>query len=315
MRGNEVAVTDKLHFIFMFNVPNLGQVKTLADRPRFGPAGTPSTFKELKQPITELPGFLRQEGLDALEYQAVRWGRVPQIRQEHAEKLGLNAEQNDVWLSMHGSYFISLQSEKAIVDASRKRLLACAIAADWMKAKVLVFHPGFYMGHSHREILKRSINIVGDIVAEMKSLGITVKLGLETMGKRSQFGSLEEVLAVCEQVDQTGPVIDWSHIHARSQGGLVTKADFAKVIDQIEERLGTNVAENLHCHFSHMEFSAKGEVRHRTLGEKRYGPDFQLLAQLIVELGLKPVIICESPLIDIDAQKMRDILLDEVRKR
>lgn len=290
-------------------------MKALANHPRFGPAGTPWAFKELKQPITELPSFLRQEGLDALEYQAVRWGRVPQIKQENAEKLGLNARQNDVWLSMHGSYFISLQSEKAVVEASKKRLLACAMASEWMKAKVLVFHPGFYMGHSHQEILKRSINVVSNIVAKMKSLGITVKLGLETMGKRSQFGSLEEVLAVCEQVDQTVPVIDWSHIHARSQGGLVTKADFAKVINQIEERLGTEMIENLHCHFSHMEFSAKGEVRHHTLGEKRYGPDFQILAQLIVELGLKPVIICESPLIDIDAQKMRDTLLHEVKKR
>jgi len=287
----------------------------LADHPRFGPAGTPWAFKELKQPITELPSFLKQEGLDALEYQAVRWGRMPQIKQESAEKLGLNARQNDVWLSMHGSYFISLQSEKAVADASRKRLLACAMASEWMKAKVLVFHPGFYMGHSHQEILKRSIDVLGNVVAEMKTLGITVKLGLETMGKRSQFGSLEEVLAVCEQVDQTVPVIDWSHIHARSQGGLVTKADFAKTIDQIEERLGTDVAENLHCHFSHMEFSVKGEVRHRTLGEKRYGPDFQLLAQLIVELGLRPVVICESPLIDVDAQKMRDVLLNEVKNR
>jgi deoxyribonuclease-4 len=315
MRGNEVVAADKLHFIFMPEVRNLSLVEMLADRPRFGPAGTPSAFKELKQPIMELPGFLRQEGLDALEYEAVRWGQAPQIRREHAEKLGLNAKQNDVWLSMHGSYFISLQSEKAVVDASRKRLLACAIAADWMEAKVLVFHPGFYMGHGHREILKRSIDVVGDIVAEMKSLGIAVKLGLETMGKRSQFGSLEEVLAVCERVDQTVPVIDWSHIHARSHGGLVTKADFVKVIDQIEERLGTNAAENVHCHFSRMEFSVKGEVRHRRLGEKRYGPDFQLLAQLIVELGLKPVIICESPLIDVDAQKMRDIFLDELKKR
>jgi deoxyribonuclease-4 len=290
-------------------------VKALADHPRFGPAGTPWAFKELRQSITELPSFLRQEGLDALEYQAVRWGPLPQIRKENAEKLGFEAKQNDVWLSVHGSYFISLQSEKTIVEASKKRLLACAKASEWMKAKVLVFHPGFYMGHGHKEILKRSIDVVDNVVEEMKSLGITVKLGLETMGKRSQFGSLEEVLAVCERIDQAVPVIDWSHIHARSQGGLVTKADFVRVIDQIEERLGTDVAENLHCHFSHMEFSAKGEVRHRTLGEKRYGPDFQLLAQLIVELGLKPVVICESPLIDVDAQKMRDTYMDEVKKR
>jgi deoxyribonuclease-4 len=252
------------------------------------------------------------EGLDALEYQAVRWGQTPQIKRENAEKLALTARQNDVWLSMHGSYFISLQSKEVVAEASKKRLLACAMAAQWMNAHVLVFHPGFYLGHGRQEVLKRSIEAISRIVADMKALGITVKLGLETMGKRSQFGSLDEVLHVCEQVEQTVPVIDWSHIHARTQGGLVTWTDFARTIDQIEKRLGREVAENLHCHFSHIEFSTRGEIRHHTLDETRYGPDFQVLAQVIVELGLKPVTICESPLIDVDAQKMRDILRKKI---
>jgi deoxyribonuclease-4 len=287
----------------------------MADRVRFGPAGTPRAFKELKQPITELPRFIHEEGLDALEYEAVRWGQKPQIRRENAEKLGANAKEHDVWLSMHGSYFISLQSKKDVAEASKRRLLACATAAQWMNAHVVVFHPGFYMGRGARETLQVSIKIVRSIVEDMQALGLTVKLGLETMGKRSQFGSLDEVLTVCEQVMQTVPVVDWAHVHARTQGGLVTKADFVRVIDQIEKRLGRDVAENLHCHFSRMEFSVRGERRHHTLAETRYGPDFRILAQVIVELGLKPVMICESPLIDVDAQKMRDILQKTMREK
>jgi deoxyribonuclease-4 len=279
----------------------------MADRVRFGPAGTPWAFKELRQPIFELPRFVREEGLDALEYQAVRWGQEPQIKRENAEKLGANAKAHDVWLSMHGSYFISLQSKKDVAEASKRRLLACATAAQWMDAHLVVFHPGFYMGHGAREVLHMSIKIVRNIVEDFQSIGIRVKLGLETMGKRSQFGSLDEVLTVCEQVEQTTPVIDWSHIHARTQGGLVTQPDFIRVIDQIEKRLGREVAKNLHCHFSRIEFSARGEVRHHTLAETRYGPDFRVMAQVVEELGLKPVFICESPLIDVDAQKMRDI--------
>jgi deoxyribonuclease-4 len=287
----------------------------MADRVRFGPAGTPWAFKELKQPFTELPRFIHEEGLNALEYEAVRWGQKPQIRRENAEKLGANARAHDVWLSMHGSYFISLQSKKDVAEASKMRLLACATAAQWMNAHVVVFHPGFYMGHGAKETLQASIKIVRSIVEDMQALGLTVKLGLETMGKRSQFGSLDEVLTVCEQVTQTAPVIDWAHVHARTQGGLVTKADFVRVIDQKEKRLGRDVAENLHCHFSRMEFSLRGEVRHHTLAETQYGPDFRILAQVIVELGLKPVFICESPLIDIDAQKMRDLFGMEVNRK
>jgi len=287
----------------------------MADRVRFGPAGTPLAFRELKQPISDLPRFIRREGLDALEYEAVRWGQTPQIKQENAEKFGEEARANDVWLSMHGSYYISLQSKKDVAEASKRRLLACATAAQWMDAHLVVFHPGFYMGRGAKETLQISIKIVRSIIEDIRALGLTVKLGLETMGRRAQFGTLDEVLAVCEQVEQTVPVVDWSHIHARTQGGLVTKTDFAKVFEQIEKRLGKDTAENLHCHFSRMEFSIHGEKRHHALDETRYGPDFKILAQVVVESGLKPVFICESPLIDIDAQKMRDILNAEVHKR
>jgi len=287
----------------------------MADRVRFGPAGTPLAFRELKQPISDLPRFIRREGLDALEYEAVRWGQTPQIKQENAEKFGEEARANDVWLSMHGSYYISLQSKKDVAEASKRRLLACATAAQWMDAHLVVFHPGFYMGRGAKETLQISIKIVRSIIEDIRALGLTVKLGLETMGRRAQFGTLDEVLAVCEQVEQTVPVVDWSHIHARTQGGLVTKTDFAKVFEQIEKRLGKDTAENLHCHFSRMEFSIHGEKRHHALDETRYGPDFKILAQVVVESGLKPVFICESPLIDIDAQKMRDILNAEIHKK
>jgi deoxyribonuclease-4 len=70
----------------------------------------------------------------------------------------------------------------------------------------------------------------------------------------------------------------------------------------------------LHCHFTKIEFTDKGERRHRTLQEARYGPDFRLLAKVIIEFELKPVIISESPILDLDAMKMRDILQEELDK-
>lgn len=71
----------------------------------------------------------------------------------------------------------------------------------------------------------------------------------------------------------------------------------------------------MHCHFTHIEFTDKGEKRHRTLSETEYGPDFQCLATVIAELGLRPVIVSESPILDVDARKMRNILLWELEKR
>jgi len=280
----------------------------MADRPRFGPAGMPQGFKVLKSSVSEIPKYLHGEGLDAFEYQAVRWGQKPQMRREEAEKLRRNAVQHDVWLTLHGSYFINLCSEGEVLEASKRRLLACITAADWMGAHAVVFHPGYYGKKSPKEALETCVKAMKEIIESMRSSNITtVHLAPETSGKQSQLGNLQEILTLCEKVELTEPNIDWSHLHAREKGKLKTIDDFRKVIDEIEKRLGTDVMKNLQCHFSHIEFSDKGERRHHVMDEVEYGPDFYLLASLIVELGLKPVIICETPNLDIDAQKMRDI--------
>ncbi|MBX5327297.1 MAG: TIM barrel protein [Candidatus Bathyarchaeia archaeon] len=286
----------------------------MGNHPRFGPAGTPYAFKLLKKPIAELPHFLCAEGLDALEYQASRWGQTTQMKRENAEKLGQNARANDVWLGMHGSYFINLIGNKTVAEASKRRLLACATAAHWMKAHCVVFHPGFYMRRSPREALDALIKVMNQVVEIMQSRGVKVKLAPETTGRISQLGSLDEVLTICERVEQTELVIDWAHIYARTHGSLRTSSDFAKIIDMIETRLGTDAAKNLHCHFTRMEFSKKGEVRHHVLDEITYGPEFRDFARVIVEFGLTPVVICESPLLDVDAKKMQNILYREMEK-
>jgi deoxyribonuclease-4 len=281
----------------------------MADRPRFGPAGVPLTFRLMNAGLSDIPRLLREEGLDAFEYEAIYWGTKPQIKKEDAERLGLMANENDVWLSMHGSYFINLLGEKSIVEASKKRLIACAIAAEWMKAHVVVFHPGFYGKKSRAEAFKNCVEVMKEVVADAKGLGIrNVKFGAESMGKPSQFGSLEDILGVCEAVEQNQLVIDWSHLHARDRGRFRTVEDFRKVVDEVEKRLGKETVKNMHCHFTKIEFSDKGERRHHTLDAVGYGPDFEMLAMVIAEFGLKPVIISESPLLDIDALKMRDMV-------
>jgi len=281
----------------------------MADRLRFGPAGMPEGFKVLKSPMSEIPKYLHDEGLDAFEYQAVRWGPKPQMKREEAEKLERNAVQHDVWLTLHGSYFVNLCSEGEVLEASKRRLLACVTAADWMGAHVVVFHPGYYGKKSQKETLEICVKAMKEIVESMRSNNITkVHLAPETAGKRSQLGNLQEVLTLCEKVELTEPNIDWAHLHAREKGKLKSMDDFVKVIGEIEKRLGTDAAKNLHCHYSHIEFTDKGERRHHLMDEVEYGPDFNMLASLIAELDLKPVMICESPNLDVDAKKMRDIL-------
>ncbi len=274
-------------------------------RVRFGPAGRPLNYKG---PTEGIPRYLRvEEGLDAFEYQAVRGVR---IREEAARKLGDEARRYDVALTLHAPYAINLCSSKqATVEASIKRLVESSVAASWMGARLVVFHPGYYGNLSPNEALSRCISALKRVAEELDTLNIKeVLLGPETMGKLSQVGSLEEVVAMCQAVTICRPVIDWAHLYARSQGGLKTKEEFRKVLEYIELNLGSEYIENLHCHYTKVEFGKRGERKHRTLEEEGYGPDFELLAEVIVEGGFSLTIISESPLLDKDAIKMKAIL-------
>jgi deoxyribonuclease-4 len=281
----------------------------MADRPRFGPAGVPPFFRIIGAQLSDVPSLLREEGLDAFEYQAVRWGQKPQIKQQDAENLGSEARKNDVLLSLHGSYYVNLCGKKEVVEASKRRVIACATAAQWMGAYVVVFHSGFYGIAEKKEAVRNCIETLRDIVKTMNSLGIRkVKLGPETMGKLFQLGTLDEILTICEEVEQTQLVIDWSHLHARDKGRFKKVDDFRAVVEEVEKRLGTEAAKDMHCHFTKIEFTDKGERRHHILDDAKYGPDFLMLAEVIAEFNLRPVIICETPILDVDAVKMRDIL-------
>jgi deoxyribonuclease-4 len=287
----------------------------MADRTRFGPAGVPPLFRVLGARLPDVPRLLREENLDAFEYQAVRWGQKPQMKQEDAERLGVEARKNDVLLSLHGSYYVNLCGKKEVTEASKRRLVACATAANWMGAYVVVFHMGFYGRLEKSYAFRTCVEALKDVVAVMNSLGIrNVKLGPETMGKVFQVGSLDEILTICEEVEQTQLVIDWSHLHARHQGRFRKAADFRAVVEEVERRLGTEAARTMHCHFSKIEYTDKGERRHHVLDEARYGPDFEMLAEVIAEFKMRTVMICETPLLDVDAVKMRNILAEVTKK-
>ena len=278
----------------------------MAEHPRFGPAGVPPQFRLLKAKLPDVPGLLREEGLDAFEYQAVRWGPKPQMKQEDAEKLGVEARKNNVLLSMHGSYFVNLSGKKDVVEASKQRMIACATAAQWMGAYVMVFHTGFYGRVEKSFAFKNCLQALKEVSESLLSLGIKVKLGPETMGRKFQVGSLEEIMTICQEVEGTQLVIDWGHLHARHLGALKKIDDFRLIAEKVEKTLGTEALKTMHCHFSKIEFNSQGERKHHPLDEKRYGPDFGMLAQVIVDFNLHPTMICESPMLDLDAIRMRE---------
>jgi deoxyribonuclease-4 len=76
----------------------------------------------------------------------------------------------------------------------------------------------------------------------------------------------------------------------------------------VENDLGSERMRGMHVHFSHQEYTEKGERKHLTFEDTIYGPFFEPLSKEIVKRGMYPVIVCESrDLMAEDAAKMKEI--------
>ena len=124
--------------------------------------------------------------------------------------------------------------------------------------------------------------------------GYKAKLGIETMGKVNQLGTLDEVLTLCRISRNFVPVVDFGHLNARDRGVMFNADDYKRIFDRISSVLGGEYADGLHCHFSKIMYTAMGEKKHLTFEDDVYGPPFEPLAEAMVSLGVSPTIICES---------------------
>lgn len=258
----------------------------------FGPGGNGDLFyAEGGKGIVDAPRWLSGYGLDAYEFEA---GNGVSAGEATLRKIGDEAEKYGIAMSLHTPYFISLSG----VDPE-KRLKSIGYiekslwAAELLRADTIVIHSGSAAKISREEAMKLSCDTLEKII---EAVGDTpIKLGIETMGKVNQLGTLDEVIEQCRVDKHYVPVVDFGHMNAREVGGyFVTVDDYRRVFNKIAEGCSPEVAKNLHCHFSKIEYTGAGEKKHLTFEDNTYGPEFEPLIEAIVKDGLTPRIICES---------------------
>ena len=259
---------------------------------KFGPAGNCDTFYASGRKATvEAPAWLKEIGLDAYEFQA---GNGLRVSDATLTAIGNQAQEHGIAMSLHTPYFISLSG----IDPEKRLKSITYIkdslhAASLLGADIIVIHTGSAAKISREEALGLAADTLYKTLEEIGDQPI--KLGLETMGKINQLGTLEEVIALCKIDPIFCPVVDWGHLNARNVGGLFPDTDaYRRVFHSIGEELGDSYAKDLHCHFSKIEYTPAGEKRHLTFEDSFYGPDFAPLAEVIAKDELSPRIICES---------------------
>ena len=68
-------------------------------------------------------------------------------------------------------------------------------------------------------------------------------------------------------------------------------------------------------HFSKIMFKEYGEKEHVVLSDQNYGPNFKIVCQGILEVGVDAVIISESPILEQDALLMKKICSEIMSRR
>jgi len=237
--------------------------------------------------------YLCSIGLDAMEVQFVR---NVYMTPGSARECRATAEECRLALSVHAPYYINLTSKsRATREKSKEWMLKSLRIAEPLGAKIVVCHPA---REREPEVLKQHLLELSDA---RKKEGIKALIGLETTGDAPELGSVDDYIDIIKTVPGTDIVIDWSHVHARTNGSLKTKADYEAIFNKLKP-VKTN---DFHMHFSNVEYKDGREVRHLPLDGQ---PPFRPLAQIIKERRLDATIICESPLLEEDALKMKKIL-------
>ena len=245
---------------------------------------------------------LVEEGHRALELPFT--GGFP-WKEKRCESFGALAAERDIRLSVHAPYFAGLTIPEE--DKGKQSVFAMEHTmklGNWLGAPVIVAHFGSTYDEDPGVLMDRIRSRIDMIAPKVEGMG--VGLGLETSGKRSQFGSLGDIAQLASEYSFVRPVVDWAHIHAMTNGGLTSKEAFASVLAFVGDSFPGWMISPLQVQFSDNQFGDAGEIRHVAYGEGtlRVGP----LVEAVDEAGMSMVLISEAR-----DMKSHGLIWDEVR--
>jgi len=265
----------------------------------FGTAGIP--LSTLRKTSAEGIKRVRELGLEAMELEFVRGVKMSRAS---ASEIRTIAGEMGVVLTVHAPYYINLNSrDQAKLRASIDRILDSARIGSEAGAFSVVFHPAYYGSDTPQETYSRVRDALKYIVKTLRDEGIEIWIRPETMGGLAEFGDLEEVISLSEELEMVLPAIDFAHLHARSLGKYNTYEEVAGVLGEIERRLGREALESMHIHISGIEYGKKGEIKHLNLEESDL--NYVEILRALKDFRVKGVVISESPNIEEDAILMK----------
>jgi len=271
------------------------------DRLNFLTAGMP--LRTGKGSYSEAFDILKEMDLDGMEIEFVHGVRM---KSETRELVRQKSKEQNLILTAHSPYYINLNArEPEKVEASIKYIIDTAIAAKETGAYSIVYHAAFYLNQDKEVVYKKVEKQTERLIEILKKEKIKTWVRPETTGKLTQWGDLDEIIRLSKKFDgHILPCIDFSHLHARSNGQYNTYDEFSKILEKVGKEIGAYALENFHAHLAGIAYSEKGEKHHLILKESDM--NYKDLLKAMKDFDIKGVLTCESPNIEDDCKLLKD---------
>ena len=256
-----------------------------------GSAGYENAFK-----------ILEELKLDGLELEFVHGVRMTAQNRELVKKV---SKEKGMVLTAHGPYYINLNSkEQEKIEASITRVLDTARIGQELGAYSVTYHAAFYMGMKPEDVYKKVETSMETICKTLDEEGNDIWVRPETTGKPTQWGNLEEIVKLSKDFKQVLPCVDFSHLHARTNGKYNTYDEFCAIFEYIGKELGDYALNNFPAHIAGIDYGEKGEKKHLMLEESDM--NYKDLIKAFKKFDIKGVIVCESPVMERDAVLLKE---------
>ena len=159
------------------------------------------------------------------------------------------------------------------------------------------------MKQNPEKVYEKIRDALKEIVKKVKEFDDKIWIRPEISGKKVQFGDVDELIKLSQDVEQVMPCIDFSHLYARTNGKNNTYEDFKKILIEVEKKLGKKALSEMHMHATGIEYGDKGEKNHLILEKSDF--NYKDLMKALKEFKVKGCLTCESPNLEDDALLMK----------
>ena len=216
--------------------------------------------------------------------------------------IGEAAKRLDVNMSIHTPYYMDLGSNNELTDVCMNSIRHAGLIMDALDGDIVVTSLGLYDGKMDPEEVDNNIyENVAMIMDWWHGNGLKPRLGIEVTGHQDVFGSLDQILDLCDTIEGLTPVVNFSHYHARTGGSLLEVDDFLDVLERVEPYSNGQI----HTAFAGVDHADGNETRLTPI--KKGDLKFEYLAEALIEMQPNATIISTSPLLEHDAMYMRII--------